>query len=97
MLATRLDTLWDHLHTAMRQYYRVPQRRAEELTGQVVHALLRETCCRQSVRDAISLEEALGLAAAPEHGPGWPLVAATPRQPRPAQRRNGVPYGSALR
>jgi len=49
----------------MRQYYRVPQLRAQELTEQVVQALLREACCRQSVRDTISLAEALGEAEAP--------------------------------
>jgi hypothetical protein len=98
-LEARLDTLWDYLYTAMRQYYRVPQSRAEELTGQVVHALLREACCRQSVRDTISLEEALGLAEAPaasEHTPAQPLAAAAPYL-WPAQLRSSAPYSNTLR
>jgi hypothetical protein len=71
----------------------VPQRRAEELTGQVVHTLLREACCRQSVREAISLEEALGLPEVPpEHALARPLF------PRlwPAQLGGSASYGSVL-
>jgi hypothetical protein len=95
-LETRLDTLWNCLYSAMRQYYRVPQSRAEELTGQVVHALLREACCRQSVRDNVSLEEALSLAEAPEHTP--PRLLASPASPHlwSAQVCGGAPYGGAL-
>jgi hypothetical protein len=100
LLEARLDTLWDCLYNAMRQYYRVPQNRAEELTGQVVHALLREACCRQSVRDAISLEEALGLAEAPsttlEHTQARPLASPAPRPLWPAQLRASTPYSSVL-
>jgi hypothetical protein len=64
-LEARLDTLWHCLYGAMQEYYRVPPPRAQELTEQVVHALLREACCRQSVRDTISLKEALSQAEAP--------------------------------
>lgn len=69
-LATRLDELWDYLHGAMRHYYRVPPGRAQELTGQVVHALLREDCCRQSVRATVSLAEALGMNESADPA-GW--------------------------
>lgn len=61
-LAARLDELWDYLHGAMQHYYHVPPQRAQELASQVVHALLREDCCRQSVCAAVSLAEALGLS-----------------------------------
>lgn len=70
-LAARLDTLWDCLHHAMQQYYRVSLSRAQDLTSQVVHALLREECCRQSIRTTISLSEALS--------PAEPLPVATDR------------------
>jgi hypothetical protein len=69
-LEKQLDTLWSCLHHAMQQYYRVSQSRAQDLTDQVVHVLLREECCRQSVRETISLAEALGLAEAPPATPG---------------------------
>jgi hypothetical protein len=64
-LATRLDTLWSCLHRAMQQYYRVSLSRAQDLTNQVVHALLREECCRQSIRTTISLTDALSPAEPP--------------------------------
>lgn len=96
-MEVRLSTLWDCLYTAMRQYYRVPQSRAEELTGQVVHTLLRETCCRQSVREAIPLEEALGLATTPrvpERAPARPLIPFQFPRLWPAQPTGNVPYDS---
>ena len=99
-LEARLDLLWNCLYTAMRQYYRVPQRRAEELTEQVVHALLREACCRQSVRAAVLLEEALSLTEVPPvpgHTPARPLASPVPRRPWPAQLSSGVLYGPGLR
>jgi hypothetical protein len=98
-LAARLDVLWDCLHSAMQQYYRVSPGRAQELTGQVVHTLLREECCCQSVRDAISLEEALGLAEAPSAIAARPLARPAAPEPRPYWARplpGGSPRGSAL-
>jgi hypothetical protein len=99
-LETRLDILWHGLYDAMRHYYRVPQPRAQELTGQVVDALLREACCRQSVRDTISLEEALGQAEAP---PATPNRALDPPSDLaklcrlwPVQLRGEAAAGSAL-
>lgn len=73
-LDTRLDTLWDCLHRAMQQYYRVSADRAQDLTSQVVHALLREQCCRQSIRTTISLAEALDLAEVLPAGATYPLA-----------------------
>lgn len=70
-LASRLDELWDYLHGAMRHYYRVSPDRAQELTSQVVHTLLREDCCRQSVRATVSLAEALGLNKLAGDPAGW--------------------------
>jgi hypothetical protein len=96
-LDTRLDSLWNCLYTAMRQYYRVPQSRAEELTEQVVHALLREACCRQSVREAVPLAEALGQTETPsasDYAPAHPLTSAQGPRVWPAQLGGGAPYGS---
>lgn len=61
----RLDELWDSLHGAMRQHYRVSPSRAQDLTSQVVHALLREECCRQSICNTVSLADALSLSELP--------------------------------
>ena len=99
-LEARLDTLWDCLYTAMRQYYRVPQSRAEELTGQVVDTLLREACCCQSVREAVSLAEALGSTETPGAPELAPARSLTPAQyPRlwPAQLGGSTLYGSGRR
>ena len=99
-LQARLDTLWHCLSGAMRQYYRVPPRRAQELTEQVVHALLREACCRQSVRATISLEEALGQAEAPSAVPArapeppWDLAKLC--RLWPVQLQGDAPATSAL-
>jgi len=99
-LEARLDTLWHCLSDAMQQYYRVPPRRAQELTEQLVHALLRESCCRQSVRETISLDEALGHAetprATPDRAPDPPSALAKLCRLWPVQLQGDVPAGSAL-
>ncbi len=64
-LAARLDELWAYLHEAMQHYYQASPGRARELTSQVVHALLREDCCRRSIRATVFLAEALGLKELP--------------------------------
>ena len=58
-LQERIGSLWESLQHAVQQYYRVPAARAFDLTSQVVHALLREDCCRESVRQHIALADAL--------------------------------------
>lgn len=99
-LEARLDTLWHCLYDAMQRYYRVPLPRAQELTEQVVHALLREACCRQSVRDTVSLAEALGQAeappATPDRAPDPPADLARLCRLWPVHLRGEVAAGSAL-
>lgn len=72
-LANRLNELRDYLHEAMQHYYQVSPGRAQELVGQVALALLREDCCRQSIRATVSLAEALGLSELAAGAPRWPL------------------------
>ncbi len=71
-LATRLDGLRAYLHGTMQYHYHVSPGRAQELTSQVVHALLRQECCRQSVRATISLAEALGMSELETNATGRP-------------------------
>ena len=59
-LPARMDTLWDYVHNAVQNRYQVSTARALDLTEFMLAALLREECCCQSLRQAISLAEALG-------------------------------------
>lgn len=74
----RLDELWEGLHGAMQQYYRVSPSRAQDLTSQVVHALLREECCRQSICNSVSLAEALDLSELTQGLVAQPLASPQP-------------------
>lgn len=59
-LPARIDALWGRVHHLMQARHRVCQARAQELTEQVLMALLGEECCRQSVRRTVPLAQALG-------------------------------------
>jgi hypothetical protein len=56
----RLGRLWDQVQYSVQCRCRVPAARAVELTECLVAQLLREECCRRSLRRAVSLREALG-------------------------------------
>ena len=61
-LYAQLAARWDTLHVAVQAYYRTSAARARELTEQLLMSLLLEDCCRRSLRRAVPLAEALGLA-----------------------------------
>jgi hypothetical protein len=56
----RLEQLWDRVQHSVQCRCRVSAARAIELTECLVACLLREECCRRSVRRAVPLREALG-------------------------------------
>ena len=66
------QALWQQLQQAVQAHYRASVARADELLEQLVQGLLLEDCCRQSVRRAVPLAEALGLA----HATRWDACAA---------------------
>jgi hypothetical protein len=82
--STRLDALWAHAGHLVQARYRVSQARAQELTEQLLTALLREACCRQALPELVSLAEAWGGRVQRGH---WRTRIA--RQRRPARRRHG--------
>ena len=56
----RLEQLWDRVQHSVQCRCRVSAARAVELTACLVAHLLREECCRRSLRRAVLLPEALG-------------------------------------
>lgn len=60
MVTERMEKLWDRVQHSVQCRCRVSAARAVELTECLVAHLLREDCCRRSLRRAVSLREALG-------------------------------------
>ncbi|MBJ6108347.1 hypothetical protein JAO73_04950 [Hymenobacter sp. BT523] len=60
LVQQRLEQLWHRVQHAVQCRCRVSMARAIELTECLVACLLREECCRRSLRRAVSLREALG-------------------------------------
>ncbi|MDO7853135.1 hypothetical protein [Hymenobacter convexus] len=56
----RLEQLWGRVQHSVQCRCRVSAARALELTECLVACLLREECCRRSLRRAVPLHEALG-------------------------------------
>jgi hypothetical protein len=56
----RLEQLWDRVQHSVQCRCQVSTGRAIELTESLVACLLRNDCCRRSLRRAVPLHEALG-------------------------------------
>lgn len=59
-VSERLEQLWDRVQHSVQGRCRVSGVRAIELTECLVALLLRDECCRRSLRRAVPLHEALG-------------------------------------
>ena len=60
LAAARLASLCDQIQHALQQRYSFSPAHALHLTDRLVAQLLREQCCRRSLRQAVPLTEALG-------------------------------------
>lgn len=83
-LSTRLDALWTRAEGLVQARYYVSQARAHALTEQLLTALLREPCCRQSLLAAVPLAEAWGGRVQRGH---WRARVARGLNYRPGQMR----------
>ncbi|MGI4871765.1 MAG: hypothetical protein ACRYFX_11375 [Janthinobacterium lividum] len=59
-LRARQHALWQALHQAIETHHCTGPARAREMVEQLLMSLLLEECCRHSLRQAVSLAEAMG-------------------------------------